>query len=160
MSRYFGEADFDWSTGSAPSWDRPAADSVVNVQDSAGNPSTAPFYLASDVPPPEVPAHGYNPTQDYASNQNAGTISQGSQVQPETGGRDVLGTVIDIFGRVLKGGQTQYTQPMPPPQQPGVPIWAWIIGGVGVVAVLGVVLSSGRSRSVAGYRRKSKRSKR
>lgn len=147
-----------------PSWDQPGSDSYVNVTDpSTGTVSTVPYYLANDVPPPEVPAHGYDPAQQPGVQTPAGTVSQNPQGVPgdTTSGfslTSVLKTAANLVGRfVSPSGAVPY--PPVPVAQP-MPIWPWVLGGVAVVGVIAVVISSRKSHSMSGYRRKSKRSRR
>jgi hypothetical protein len=65
-------------------------------------------------------------------------------------GKSIVSGVVDIFGRPV--------QPTVTAVQPGLPLWGWVVIGVGGVVVLGVIARSmKKSRSTAGYRRRSRR---
>ena len=135
MSRYFN--DFGAPSGSA----------VIRDDDgpSAGQVSTG---NAADWNPYPAPS---NPPMVQA-------VPTGSA--QSTGAMDVLGAVVGGFVNIF--GQRTSPQGQVIQQAPAMPGWivpALIVGGVVVIG--GVMLSTrGRRTSMAGYRRRSRRSRR
>jgi hypothetical protein len=138
-------------------WDQPGSGSQVNVVDASGGTATVPYYLAADVPAADVPAHGeYIPSAGTPTYPGTQPIPADTSAGFDWGGlfRNV-GGLVNIFGQVVR---PQGTQMVRPPVQAPTPTWVWIVGGVAVVGVIGVVIaSSGRKSAVAGYKRKRSR---
>lgn len=73
-------------------------------------------------------------------------------------GKQVTSGLVDIFGRVINPATGQPAAPVA--ADSGMPLVAWVALGVAGVVVLGVAARSLRRSSVAGYRRRSRRSRR
>jgi len=167
MSRFGAD---EW-TAYDPNIGAPTANTAIANPDG----STTPFYLAQTVPDSSTPAPGFpgygvntsDPNVPYylapnASSAGYPTYPNAQPVPTDTsagfdwGGMfKTVGGLVNIFGQVVR---PQGTQMVRPPVQAPTPTWVWIVGGVAVVGVIGVVIaSSGRKSAVAGYKRKRSR---
>jgi len=150
MSRGFG-AD-EW----VANWDQPGNTSQVNMVDpTTGTTSPVPYYLAADVPPPGLPAHGdYTPGVGMVD-INGTPVAQPGPPAPSSGGFDWSGLFTGIVRGISGSGTGAPRQPVPVAAAPSM--LPWVIGGVAVVGVVGLLLMKSSKRSMSGYKKRGKR---
>lgn len=114
-----------------------------------------------DIAPPPPPPPQVSTGEDWANPYtNSPPLVAVPATEPSSfdwmgaGHRFTTG-LVNIFGQAVNP-QGQVMQ-RPPPQQGGMPLIGWVVIGVAGVVVLGVAARSLRSRSYAGYRRRSRR---
>jgi hypothetical protein len=137
-------------------WDQPGNTTQVNMVDpTTGTVSPVPYYLAADVPPPGLPAHGdYTPSVGMVDVYGQ-PVAQPGPPAPSSGGFDWSG----LFTGVVRGLTGNAGAPRQQPiQQAAAPsMLPWIIGGVAAVAVVGLLLMKSSKGSMAGYRKRRSR---
>lgn len=163
--RYFGDDSDTWAP---PDYNTQApyvsSNSTVNETDpTTGTVSNVPYYLANSTPTgaPGDPNTWGPPAVDYSS--GAGTASQNGQSVPQPGapasstGSSVL-AFIGAVGKALTGAGGA---PKPAVAVAAPSMIPWIVGGVVALGVVGLlVFKGGKRSSVAGYRRRNRRSRR
>ncbi len=159
---YFAAATAPDNSTPAPDSSTPAPDQpFVPIAPGGGTVNTDSQYANTSDP--------YAPDTQYHPNPPPERIPETSS---NSGGSSWLSSIADIFKATAQGagsvaqlvnvhGQPAYPPGyMPPPPPPATPVWLIPAAVVGGGLLLLVVLKKSRKSSVAGYRRKSRRSRR